>query len=206
MGLLSRLFGWGGKKKSDTDNTQSEVEEFMSLIGIYNQAYIVSHVGITDLKMVPEFAMYKRMMRIPTIGGKLGLAEKAHVKKLMITDYKMTDSFFKEIDVSIRKNCKGIRNVQGYFLLFGNFTNDLVTHLYTESQWKFMGAMLVRVMLRSTVKASVQRMMTKTSWKDSQTTMVVQKLKASATTLGYSNEWMSDFVYQILIQSKKSQK
>lgn len=203
MGLFSRLLGRGSKKNSEKDDTQSEVEEFMSLIGVYNQASIISQVGITNLKMVPEFALYKRTMRIPTVGGKLGLAEKAHVKKMMIADYKMNESFFKEIDVSIRKNCKNIRDVQSYFIAFGNFTNNLLTHLYTQSKWKLQGAMLFKRMLRSTVKNAVDKTMTKVTWKDAEATAAAYKIRTTSTSLGYSNEWMTEMVYQILVQSKR---
>ena len=203
MSLLSRLFGWGRKKNNSKDDAQSRVEEFMSLIGIYNQASIVAHIGITNLKMVPEFAAYKRAMRIPTTGGKLGLAEKAQIKKMMIADYKMSELFFKEIDASIRKNCKNIRDVQNYFFAFGNFSNDLLTFVYTQSQWKIQGSMLIKKLLRSTVKSSVDNMMTKITWKDSSATNSAFKLRATAATLKYSNEWMTELVYQILLRSKK---
>lgn len=203
MGLFSRLFGKGRKKDIDKDKTNSEVEEFMSLISVYNQASIISQAGITNLKMVPEFAMYKRMMRIPTVGGKLGLAEKAHVKKSMIADYKMNESFFKEIDVSIRKNCKNVRDVQGYFLSFGNFTNDLLMHLYSESKWKLQGSMLFKKLLRATVKSSVDKMITKVTWKNAETSNAAYRVRTTATSLGYSSEWMTELAYQILYLSKK---
>ena len=206
MGILSRLFGWGRKKDTGANDAQSRVEEFVSLIGIYNQASIVVHIGITDLKMVPEFAAYKRAMRIPTIGGKLGLAEKSQIKKMMVADYQMDESFFKEIDASVRRSCKNIRDVQAYFFAYGNFTNDLLTFLYTQYQWKLQGSMLIKRLLRSTVASSVEKLMTKTTWKDHSTTVSANKIKNTAITMKFSNQWMTELVYQILVQSKKSRK
>lgn len=206
MGILSNLFGWGSKKKESQEETHSEVEEFISLIGIYNQAYIISQVGITDIKKFPEFAMYKRLMRIPTVGGKVGIAEKAHIRKMMITQYGMNESFFKEMDYSIRKNCKNIRNVQSYLLQFSNFTNDLLTHLYTEHQWKIQGSILINKLLHSTITSLVDKLMTKNNWKGFETNQTVARIRTTAATLGFSKEWMVEFTYQILRQSKKKKK
>lgn len=206
MGILYRLFGWGRSKKEEESDVQSDVEEFMSLIRIYYQSSIISQVGITNLNMVPEFAMYKRMMRIPTVSGKLGVAEKSHVRKTMIADYKMNESFFKEIDASIRRNCKSVRDMQGYFFTFGNFTNDLMTYLSTEVQWKLQGAMLFKKLLRPTIKSAINKMMTKATWKEATTATTISRLRASKATLNYSDDWLVEFSYQVLIQSKKDSK
>ncbi len=200
MSIFSRLFG--GKKVAD-DDSQSNVEEFISLIRIYYQASIAAHVGITNLNIVPELAMYKRVMRIPTTGGKLGVGEKAHVRKFMIAAYKMEEGFFKEIDSSIRRNCKGLRDVQGFFFLFGNFTNDLMTYMSTQSQWKLQGAMMFKSLLRSTVKSIISKMMTKNDWSDATAARSANKLRALTAQLGYSQEWVVEFTFQVFSESKK---
>ncbi|MFI3321033.1 MAG: hypothetical protein R3Y50_00710 [Rikenellaceae bacterium] len=206
MGLFSNLFGFSSKKKQEDDGIQSDVEEFMSLISIYNQATVISHVGITNIKMVPEFANYKRIMRLPAVGGKLGLAEKAHIKKSLMAEYEVDELFFKELDSSIRRNCKGLRDVQNYFFAFGNFTNDLLTLLSTEFQWKLQGSMLIKKLLRSTVKNVVGTLMTKLNWKDRATTDMANRVKATAMQLGFSQQWMEELVYQIYALSRKKKK
>lgn len=206
MSIFSRIFGWGGNKESQDNSAQSAVEEFISLIVVYNQATVISNVGITNMKMVPEFANYKRIMKIPTVGGKLGLAEKGHIKKHMVSYYKMDPSFFKELDNSIKKNCKSVRDMQNYFFAYGNFTNDLLTFLSTEYQMRIQGALLFKALLRSTVKKSIADMMTKPSWKDYNTTTTVSRIRATAASLALSQEWMEEFVYQIYIQSRKKKK
>lgn len=205
MGILSNLFGKkkDENKKSKKEIAQENVETFMSLISTYNQALVVLQFGITNLKMVPEFATFKRLMKIPTTGGKLGLSEKSYIKKMMATDYGMPETFFKEIDTSIRRNCKNVQQVQSYFFAFGNFTNDLLNHLYSENQMKLQGAMLMKKSMKKTVGSLVEKTMTKTNWKSSETAIAVNKLKATATSLGFSNEWMTEFVFQILSQSGK---
>ncbi|MFI3263385.1 MAG: hypothetical protein R3Y26_10850 [Rikenellaceae bacterium] len=203
MGLFSKFFG---KKNTDVDpknDVQTNVEEFMSLIRIYYQASIVAHVGITNLNLVPEFAMYKRMMRIPTVGGKMGIAERSHLRKTMVADYGMNETFFKEIDSSIRKNCKGMRDIQGYFFAFGNFTNDLMTYLSNELQWKLQASMLFKSMVRPTVNSAIKKLLTKEYWKDEATTRAVNNIRASRQALGYSEAWLAEFVTQIMLMTRK---
>lgn len=208
MGIFSRLFGRKKDEnaKSKKEIAQENVETFMSLISTYNQAFVVLQFGITNLKMVPEFATFKRMMKIPTTGGKLGLSEKTYIKKMMGTEYGMPETFFKEIDSSIRRNCKNVQHVQSYFFAFGNFSNDLLNHLYSENQVKLQSAMLMKKSMRSTIASLIDKTMTKTNWKSSETANAVNKLKATAATLGFSNDWMTEFVYQILKQSGKKKK
>lgn len=207
MGLFSKLFNKkNSTEQTESDDIQSNVEEFISLIRIYYQASIVTQVGITNLNMVPEFAMYKRMMRIVSSDGKLGTAEKSHVRKKIIADYVIAESFFKEIDASIRKNCKSMRDVQGYFFLFGNFTNYLMTYLSAEIQWKLQGGMMFKALLRPAVISSVNKLMTKNDWKEVSTTKTVRELRKSKETLGYSDNWMTEFLYQIILLSKKDSK
>lgn len=206
MGLFSNLFGKKSNNEAERDDVQSNVEEFVSLIRIYYQASIVTHVGITNLNMVPEFAMYKRMMRIPTVGGKMGVAEKSHVKKSMMLDYGIDESFFKEIDASIRKNCKGIRDIQNYFFAFGNFTNDLMTYLSTEMQWKLQAAMIFKKFIRPTINSAINKLLTKPSLKDAASFKAATNIRLAKETLGYSEKWMSEFVYQVILMSRKDAK
>ncbi|MFI3267334.1 MAG: hypothetical protein R3Y51_01325 [Rikenellaceae bacterium] len=203
MGLFSNLFGKKNTGEEAKNDVQTNVEEFMSLIRIYYQASIIAHVGITNLSIVPEFAMYKRMMRIPTVGGKVGIAEKSHVRKSMMADYGMNETFFKEIDSSIRRNCKGMRDIQGYFFAFGNFTNDLMTYLSSQLQWRLQFSMIFKGMVRPTVSSAIKKLLTKEYWKDETTTRSVYGIRASKQALGYSEAWMTEFVCQILYMSRK---
>ncbi|MFI3319364.1 MAG: hypothetical protein SNH01_01140 [Rikenellaceae bacterium] len=203
MGLFSNLFGWGKKKEEQQADVQSQVEEFVSLIGIYNQAFVMTHVGITNIKMFPDLMMYKQVMHIPTVGGKVGVGEKAYIKKWMMAEYGMDETFFKEIDSSIRRNCKGMKDVQSYFLQFGAFTNDFLTHLYSEHQMKISASIFIKKMLRSTVESAVDKMMSNTVWKKFETNTAVARIQNSVKSFGFSKKWMSEFAYQVLILSKK---
>ena len=205
MSIFTRIFG-GKAVEPFEDDTQSNVEEFISLIRIYYQASIVAHVGITNLSVVPEFVMYKRVMKIPTVSGKTGIAERSHIRKFMISTYNIDPFFFKDIDASIRKNCKGLRDVQNYFFQFGNFTNDLMTYLSTQAQWRLQGAMLIKSLLRLTIDSVIGKMLTKNDWSDATTARTANKLRASADHLGYGKKWIVEFAYQVFSESKKDSK
>ena len=47
-------------------------------------------------------ALFKRMLKIPTQNNKPGIAEKARVRKILMQDYAMKESFFKEIEASVK--------------------------------------------------------------------------------------------------------
>ena len=57
-------------------------------------------------------AVFKRTLKIPTQNNKLGIAEKTRCRKMLADIYGLTDSFFKEIDNSIKKNCKERKRCQ----------------------------------------------------------------------------------------------
>ena len=63
------------KKKSD-ETKVGNVEDFISLTRVYFQSVIATNLGITNIRFLPDVANFKRLFKIPTQGGKLGLAEK----------------------------------------------------------------------------------------------------------------------------------
>ena len=75
MGLFG-LF----KKKSD-ETKVGNVEDFISLTRVYFQSVIATNLGITNIRFLPDVANFKRLFKIPTQGGKLGLAEKSASRK-----------------------------------------------------------------------------------------------------------------------------
>ena len=73
MGLFG-LF----KKKSD-ETKVGNVEDFISLTRVYFQSVIATNLGITNIRFLPDVANFKRLFKVPTQNGKLGLAEKYEV-------------------------------------------------------------------------------------------------------------------------------
>ncbi len=205
MSFLSKLFG---KKSEPAQSTQeqSDVEEFMSLIGIYNQAFIAQHVGITDIRKFPDLMMYKQVMRIPTVGGKIGVGERTYIRKWMCNKYGIEESFFKEIDSSIRRSCKNINDVQRYFVTFGTFTSDMLTFITEEYRWTLIGSIISKKILRSTVTDAVDKMVNKSNWKSAKAIIATNKVKDELAILRFSQEWMSELAYQVVVLSRRKGK
>ena len=85
MNFISKLFK---KNVSEAEEAgKGSVEEFVSLIRVYYQAVMAVNLGITNLNMLADMALFKRMLKIPTQNNKLGVAEKSRVRKVLMEDY-----------------------------------------------------------------------------------------------------------------------
>ena len=78
MGLLNKLFG-----KKREEKKIGGMEDYMTLVRVYFQAALAEKLGITNLAMVPDLRIFKVTFKIPTQNNKLGIGEKAAVKKMM---------------------------------------------------------------------------------------------------------------------------
>ena len=139
MGIFAKLFN-----KNSEEVSSRNVEDFVSLTRVYFQSVIAANLGITNIRFVPDVANFKRLFKIPTQGGRLGQAEKAASRKMLMQDYGISESFFKEIDKTV---------------------------------WK---------------KDDVHK-----------TAMTVRQYKER---LGYSEQWMTEYVYNIVMLAKKEPK
>ena len=109
MNLFSKIF----KRKDDTElEAKGNTEEYVTLIRIYLQSVMALQLGITNLNYLPDLAKFKRTMGITTVNGKVGVAEKSRSRKILSQYYGMSDSFFTEIEASVKKNCKNIQRCQ----------------------------------------------------------------------------------------------
>ena len=105
--------------------SKGSVEEFVTLIRVYYQAVMAVQLGITNLNILNDMALFKRMLKIPTQNNKLGIAEKSRSRKILMQEYGLNENFFKEIDASIKKNCKTQNDIKSYFIMYQGFNNDL---------------------------------------------------------------------------------
>ena len=113
MNFISKLFK---KKEEETEVvSKGSVEEFVTLIRVYYQAVMAVQLGITNLNILNDMALFKRMLKIPTQNNKLGIAEKSRSRKILMQEYGLNENFFKEIDASIKKNCKTQNDIKSYF-------------------------------------------------------------------------------------------
>ena len=204
MNFISKLFK---KKEEETEVvSKGSVEEFVTLIRVYYQAVMAVQLGITNLNILNDMALFKRMLKIPTQNNKLGIAEKSRSRKILMQEYGLNESFFKEIDSSIKKNCKNQNDIKSYFFLFQGFCNDLFSLMGNLMQWKFRFSMLMKKMLHSMTVKTIHEILTKSEWKDINVQKAAWNIRKYSHTLGYSEQWIVDFVYNVVLMAKEDAK
>lgn len=202
MGFFSRLFG----KKEDTGKKVGGMEDYMTLIRVYFQASIAESVGITNLAMLPDLRMFKATLHVPTVNNKLGVGEKAHCKKMLKDLYKTDDSFLKEIDQSIRKNCRKLQDVQTYMIQFQGFSQDLMMLMGNLMKFKLRMPSFMKKTLYTMTNKAVIDIFTKNDFKEAGVMKTVVGIRNYNKRLGFSQKWITDFVYQVVMLAKKEPK
>lgn len=190
-------------KKKKEENRIGGMEDFMTLIRVYYQSVLAANLGITNIGMLPDLATFKRTLKVATQNNKLGLAERSRCKKMIEQIYGLDDNFFKEIDLSIKKNCKRINDVQPYLFAFQGFNNDLMMLVGNLMQWKFRIPGIFHKLLRGMTEKIINDILTKESWKDEATYRTVYAVRQYKEKLGYSADWMTNYVYKIVTLAKK---
>ena len=196
------LFDIFKKKKTETTRIGG-MEDFMTLIRVYYQSVLAANLGITNIGMLPDLATFKRTLKVATQNNKLGVAERSRCKKMLEQIYGLNENFFKEIDLSIKKNCKRITDVQPYLFAFQGFNNDLMMLVGNLMQWKFRIPGIFHKLLRGMTEKIINDILTKNNWKDEATFKTVYTVRQYKEKLGYSAEWMTDYVYKIVTLAKK---
>ncbi|MBR4390133.1 MAG: hypothetical protein IKT00_13300 [Prevotella sp.] len=199
MGLFSKLFG----KKQAGETKIGGMEDYMTLVRVYFQSSLAEKIGITDMRMVPDLRTFKTTLRIATERNKLGVAEKIRCKKMMKEIYKTDDDFFGEIDASIKKNCKRITDVQPYLLQFQGFSQDLMMLMGNLMKFKLRMPSMFKKTLYAMTEKTVNDLFVKNDFKDPGVVKTVLSLRQYNQRLGFSQKWVTDFVYQVVMLAKK---
>ena len=203
MSIFANLF----KKQADADaKVVGNVEDFVSLTRVYFQSVIAVNLGITNIRFLPDVANFKRLFKVATQGGKLGLAEKSASRKMLMQDYGISESFFKERDTSIKKNCRTQNDVQAYLFMYQGFSSDLMMLMGNLMQWKFRMPAIFKKALRSMTEKTVHDVCTKTVWKADDVHKTAAAVRQYKERLGFSEQWMSEYVYNIVLLAKKEPK
>jgi hypothetical protein len=200
MNIFSKIFGG---KKSDEQARVGGMEDFMSLIRVYFQAAIASDLGITNLAMLPDLRMFKATLKVPTQNNKLGVGEKARCRKMLKEMYDMDDSFFKEIDHSIRKNCRKLQDVQVYMVQFQSFTQDLMMLMGNLMKFKLRLPGFFKKAIYGMTEKTVNDIFTKNDYKEPGVMKTVVGIRNYNQRLGFSQPWITTFVYKIVMLAKK---
>ncbi len=203
MSIFSKIFGKGNK---NSPQVVGNVEDFASLTRVYFQSVIAVNLGITNIRFVPDVANFKRIFKIPTQNGKLGLGEKTASRKMLMQDYGISENFFKEIDASVRKNCRTQNDVQPYLFMYQGFSNDLMMLMGNLMQWKFRIPGIFKKTLYGLTQKAVHDVCTKTVWKADDVHKTATAVRQYKERLGYSEAWMTEYVYNIVLLAKKEPK
>lgn len=206
MNLFSKLFGKKQAENAEESVRVGGMEDFMTLIRVYYQAVMAAQMGISNINFLPDMAVFKRTLKIPTQNNKLGIAEKSRCKKMLIDIYGLSDSFFKEIDCSIKKNCKNVNDVKNYLFMFQGFSQDLMMVIGNLMQWKFRMPSVLKKMLRNMTEKTIHDILTKNDWKDDGVHKTCANIRQYQHALGYSEGWMTEYVYNIVLLAKKEPK
>ena len=201
MGFLSRLFG----KKDDNNNTGG-MEDYMQLVRVYFQAAIASNVGITNLAMLPDLRVFKSTLHVPTVNNKLGIGEKSACRKMLKEIYGTSDEFFKEIDLSIRKNCRKMQDVQVYLVQFQSFTQDMMMLMGNLMKFKLRLPSIFKSALYKMTEKTVDGIFNKNDYTDAAVLKSVVAVRQYNHRLGFTQKWTTDFVYQVVMLAKKEPK
>ena len=199
MGWFSNIFG----RKKNEDTKIGGMEDYMTLVRVYFQSALAEKIGITDMRMVPDLRTFKTTLRIPTERNKLGVAEKSRCRKMMKEIYNTDDGFFSEVDASIKKNCKKITDVQPYLLQFQGFSQDLMMLMGNLMKFKLRMPSIFKKTLYAMTEKTVNDLFHKNDFKDAGVVKTVLSLRQYNQRLGFSQKWVTDFVYQVVMLAKK---
>lgn len=198
MGIFSKIFNGKDKK-----HKVGGMEDFMTLVRVYFQATMAANLGITNLAMLPDLRTFKSTLKVPTMNNKLGLGEKSRCKKMMQSLYKIDDNFFKEIDASVKKNCHKVQDVQTFLFRFQGFTQDLMMLTGNLMKFKLRIPSIFKKTIYTMTQATIQDIFTKNSYKDAGVMKTVIEIRQLDKHLGFSQKWVTDFVYQVVMLAKK---
>lgn len=198
MGFFSKLFG-----KKESEVKVGGIEDFMTLIRVYFEASLAVNLGINNLGMLPDLRTFKTTLRVPTLNNKLGLGEKNQCRKMMREMYGLGDDFFKEIDQSMRKNCRKIQDVQPYMIQFQGFSQDLMMLVGNLMKFKLRLPSFMKKAIYTMTEKTVADLFTKNDYTDPGVIKAVMAVRQYDKRLGFSQKWITDFVYQVVMLAKK---
>ena len=197
MGFWNKIFG-----KKDEQKVGG-MEDFMTLIRVYFQAALAADLGITNLAALPDLRVFKSTLKVPTVNNKLGVGERSRCKNMLKSMYQMDDAFFKEIDQSLRRRCKKIQDAQTYLLQFQGFTQDIMMLTGNLMKFKLRLPGFMKKALYTMTEKTVSDIFNKNDFKEPDVLKTVVSVREYNRRLGFSQKWVTDFVYRVVMLAKK---
>ena len=198
MGFFSNIL-----KRKEAAPKAGGMEDYMMLISVYFEASLASNLGINNLGMLPELRTFKTTLHVPTLNNKLGLGERKQCEKMMREIYGTNDNFFREVDASIRKNCRKLQDVQPYMAQFQAFCQDLMMLIGNLMKLKLRLPSFMKKALYTMTEKTINDVLTKNDFIDPGVMKTVLHVRQYQKRLGFSSKWMTDFVFQVVLLSKK---
>lgn len=196
MGFWNKIF-----RKND-EHKVGGMEDFMTLIRVYFQAAMAADLGITNLGALPDLRVFKATLKVPTVNNKLGVGERSRCKNMLKSMYGMEDDFFKEIDQSLRKRCKKIQDAQTYLLQFQGFTQDIMMLTGNLMKFKLRLPGFFKKALYTMTEKTVNDIFNKNDFSDASVMKTVVSVREYNRRLGFSQKWITDFVYKVVMLAK----
>ena len=200
MGFWNKIFGKNDEQKV------GGMEDFMTLIRVYFQAAMAADLGITNLAALPDLRVFKATLKVPTVNNRLGIGERGRCKKMLKDMYGMDDDFFKEIDQSLRKRCKKIQDAQTYLLQFQGFTQDIMMLTGNLMKFKLRLPSFMKKVIYTMTEKTVNDIFNKNDFTDASVMKTVVAVREYNRRLGFSQKWVTDFVYKVVMLAKKEPK
>lgn len=182
------------------------MEDYMLLVRVYFQASMASNLGITNLAALPDLRTFKATLHVPTVNNKLGVGEKSRCRNMMKDIYKTDDDFFKEIDMSIKKNCRKMQDVQPYMIQLQGLLQDLMMLVGNLMKFKLRLPSFFKKAIYAMTEKTVNDIFTKNDYTDAGVMKTVLAIRQYNNRLGFSQKWVTDLVYQVVMLAKKEPK
>jgi hypothetical protein len=158
---------------------------------------------ISNLAALPDLRVFKRTLKVPTVNNRLGVAEKQRVTKMMVEMYEMDESFTKEIDQSILRRCKTPQDVQTYMYQFQGFTQELMMLTGNLMKFKLRLPGFLKKALYTMTEKTVNDIFNKNDFSDPAVMKSVVAVRQYCQRLGFSQQWVTNFVYKVVMLAKK---
>ena len=178
------------------------MEDFMTLIRVYFQAVMAADLHVSNLAQLPDLRVFKQTLKVPTVNNRLGVGEKQRVTKMMVEMYEMDESFTREIDQSMRRRCKTIQDVQTYMYQFQGFTQNLMMLTSNLMKFKLRVPSIFKKTIRTMTEKTVSDIFNKNDFSDPSVMKTVVDVRKYNQKLGFSQQWITNFVYRVVMLAK----
>ena len=165
------------QKRNDNNVKVGGMEDYMMLIRVYFQAAIAAQVGINNIAMLPDLRVFKTTFKVHTEHNRLGTGEK--------------------------NACRKMQDVQTYLLQFQHFTQDTMMLMGNLMKFKLRIPSIFKKAIYSMTEKTVNDLFNKNNFSDAGTLKAVASVRKYNQRLGFSQQWITDFVYQIVMLAKK---